>query len=373
MEERDEKTASTIKGNKWWDKVKDSRLFAGLITGLAGIAGAGIVYFGTILVGAKEERSRTFELLSNREAAAQTLQAKVFEVYVQHVVPALEDSVNDHKKVALLAGLHSNFSEFFDTRPVFEAFAEKIDDVIARHELSRLAKRVARRQAKYIKVHVPNPKNAIMSIEKTFSWPSVPEQTFRLAVHNVTLTILRPRRHYTKAESDSIKEVKPLLGEEGDNRIDDVSDLVAISILFAPMDTTKKDTIGVFSFDLSYMDTPYMDNIWMRHGDDSHHQVALRLVDIDTKKEEHEVTIEILHFPGDVYAATQRLPVKELLKGGHKQEEHQSLPNGRWLLALALGVVGILWFADRSKIKRKLVEARVAKIEVKPDQQEDDS
>ena len=365
MEERDEKTASTIKGNKWWDKVKDSRLFAGLITGLAGIAGAGIVYFGTILVGAKEERSRTFELLSNREAAAQTLQAKVFEVYVQHVVPALEDSVNDHKKVALLAGLHSNFSEFFDTRPVFEAFAEKIDDVIARHELSRLAKRVARRQAEYIKVHVPNPKNAIMSIEKTFSWPSVPEKTFRLAVHNVTLTILRPRRHYTIVHAKKLKKEKPALGDDGDELIDDVSDFVIIKVTFNGKEP--------FTFELSYMDTPYMDNIWMRHGDDSHHQVALRLVDIDTKKEEHEVTIEILHFPGDVYAATQRLPVKELLKGGHKQEEHQSLPNGRWLLAFALGVVGILWFADRSKIKRKLVEARVAKIEVKPDQQEDDS
>ena len=320
MEERDEKTASTVNVNKWWDKVKDSRLFAGLV-GAAALMVVGLIsYYGTIWVGEKEARSRTFDLLSKREGAAQILQAQIFDVYVQHVVPALGEEGNDYKKVALLAGLHSNFSEFFDTRPVFEAFAVKITDPGARHELSRLAKRVARRQAEYIKVHVPNPKNAIMSIEKTFSWPSVPEKTFRLAVHNVTLTILRPRRHYTKAESDSIKEVKPLLGEEGDNRIDDVSDLVAISILFAPMDTTKKDTIGVFSFDLSYMDTPYMDNIWMRHGDDSHHQVALRLVDIDTKKEEHEVTIEILHFPGDVYAATQRLPVKELLKGGHKQD-----------------------------------------------------
>ena len=320
MEERDEKTASTVNGNKSWDKLKDSRLFAGLVTGLAGIAGAGIMYFGTIWVGAKEERSRTFDLLSNREVAAHALQVQVFEVFVQHVVPALEEKGNDHKKVALLSGLHGNFSEFFDTRPVFEAFAETITDATARQELKRLAKRVARRQAEYIKVHVPKPKNAIMSTRETLSWPSDPEKTFPLAVHDVILRIWRPRCRYTVAESDSIKRIKPLLGEEGDNRIDDVSDLVAILVQF----THGKEVIGPFTFDLSYMDTPYMDNIWMRHGNDSHHQVALRLIDIDTtinidtKEEEYSVTIEILHFPGDVYGATQRLPVKELLDGGHK-------------------------------------------------------
>lgn len=354
MEERDEKTPSTVNGNKFWDRVKDSRPFAGLVTGIAGLAGAGIMFVATMLVGIKEERSRTLDLVSNREAAAQTLQAKVFEVYVQHVVPALEDSVNDHKKVALLAGLHSNFSEFFDTRPVFEAFAENVEDPTARHELTRLAKRVARCQAEYIKVHVPsNPKNDSMSTVKTLSWPgSDSVMTFPLARHKVTLRISRPQRHYTKiAKSDSIKEKNRSLDEEGDCGIDDVSDLVAISVLFAPMDITKKDTIGPFLFSLSYMDTPYMDNIWMRHSDDdSHHQVALRLIDIDTKiyvkqdqpeKEEYSVTIEILHFPGDVYAATQRLPVKELLEGGHINKR-----SGRWLVVVSLvlnvGVVVIL-------------------------------
>ena len=101
----------------------------------------------------------------------------------------------------------------------------------------------------------------------------------------------------------------------------------------------------------------------MRHkDDDSHHQVALRLIDIDTainedtEVEEYSVTIEILHFPGDVYAATQRLPVKELLEGGHKQERHQSLPDGRWLVFLAVGVVVIWWFADRFPLSGNGVE-----------------
>ncbi len=149
-----EETASTVKGSKFWE----SRLVAGLVGAVAvvvvGVVSALISHYATIEVGEKEDRSRTFDLLSNREVAAQTLQAKVFEIYVEHVVPALEDSGHDHTKVALLGGLHSNFSEFFDTRPVFEAFAEKVEKPTARHELTRLAKRVARRQAEFIKAHV---------------------------------------------------------------------------------------------------------------------------------------------------------------------------------------------------------------------------
>ena len=312
MEERDEKTTSTVNGNKFWDKVKESRLFAGLVTGLAGIAGAGIVYLATILVGAKEERSRTFDLLSNREIAANELNAKVFEIYVQYVVPALEDSVNDHKKVALLAGLHSNFSEIFDTRPVFEAFAENIKNPTARHELTRLAKRVARRQAEFIKAHV-DPTNEDTRSEKITLHPGDPPHELDSLGHSGSLQIIgEPRRHYTIVHAKKLKKEKPALGDDGDELIDDVSDFVIIKVTFNGKEP--------FTFELSYMDTPYMDNIWMLHSN-AHHQIALRLVDIDTNNEEHEVKIEILHFPGDVYAATQRLPVKELLRGGHKHEQ----------------------------------------------------
>ena len=337
-----EETASTVKGNKFWE----SRLGAGLVGAFAvmvvGVISALISHYATIEVGEKEARSRTFDLLSNREVAAQTLQAKVFEIYVEHIVPALEDSGHDHKKVALLAGLHSNFSEFFDTRPVFEAFAEEINDVTARHELTRLAKRVARRQAEYIKAHMDPTNQSTMYAEVTLSWPSDPDTTFPLAIHYVTLEIkgAPTRRRYTIAHADSLTHEKPGLGDADDDLIDDVSDFVTVEVKLTPQvdeadvhegigtwgwslpscasqeTTSKNGTIGPFPFDLSYMDTPYMDNIWMRHGHD-HYQMALRLVDIDTKNEEHKVKIEILHFPGDIYAATQRLPVKELLRGGH--------------------------------------------------------
>ena len=343
MANEDEKTTPVIKGVKLWNNLKDSRLFAAIVTGVLAIVGTVILYSATIGVGTTEARSRTFDLLSNRETAAQTLQAQVFGVFVEHVVPSLREGVNDHQKVALLAGLHGNFSEFFDTRSVFEAFAEEVSDLTARHELTRLAKRVARRQAEYTKVHVPESGNAIMSTQQTLIWPQTPETTFPLAVHEVTLKVSRPQRRPDPGESNPITPANSSLIEVGgDYEIDDVSDLVAVSIAFTPppkrgiwpfllgllnMDTPEKEEES-FQFDLSYMDTPYMDNIWLRHADGSHHQVALRLIDInklkrdeDTTKRnedpEYSIEIEILHFPGDVYAPTQRLPIEELLEGGH--------------------------------------------------------
>ena len=47
MEERIEKTDSIVNDKTSWEKLKESRLFAGLITGLAAIAGAGIMYIAT--------------------------------------------------------------------------------------------------------------------------------------------------------------------------------------------------------------------------------------------------------------------------------------------------------------------------------------
>ena len=312
MEEKIEKTDSTVNDKTSWEKLKESRLFAGLITGLAAIAGAGIMYVATLWVGEKEARSRTYDLLSNREIAANNLQAKVFEIYVQHVVPALEEEGNDHKKVALLAGLHSNFSEFFDTRSVFAAFAEVIKDPIARHELTRLAKRVARRQAEFIKAHADTTENT-----KSVKWTLKPGDSTELDFpgHSGTLLIKEvPRRYYDTEHAKEHIEVKPALEDNEDDLIDDVSDFVKVELKFTG------ENGGPFTFELSYMDTPYMDNIWMLHGN-GHHQIALRLLDIDTKDEVHKVTIEVLHFPGDVYAATQRLPAEELLQGGHKHED----------------------------------------------------
>ncbi|MCH8837336.1 MAG: hypothetical protein IIA60_05975, partial [Candidatus Marinimicrobia bacterium] len=331
---------------KFRDKVKDSRLFAGLVTGLAGLVGAGIMYLGMIWVGDKEDRSRTLDLLSNREFAAYDLQAQVFETYVQHIVPALDDSVDDSKKVALLAGLHSNFSEFFDTRPVFETFAVKVKDANARHELTRLAKRVARRQAEFIKAHQPIHEENIF-VELTLH-PGDTLISFNLAVHRISIRLIGvPRRRYKLDRALQLKAGKPALGDNEDDLIDDVSDYVAIKMIITGKDGTEKKP-KPFTFELSYMDTPYMDNIWMRHSDGSHHQMALRLVDIDTKNGEHEVTIEFLHFPGDVYAATQRLPVKELLGGGHGTQKKLLAMTilqavGFISLGLFLGIVIVPW------------------------------
>jgi len=314
MEERDEKTASTtVKVNKWWDKVKASGLFAaGLVGAVATILVGLISYYGTIWVGEKEARSRTLDLLLKREVAANDLQMKVFESYVQRVVPALEEHGNDSKKVAL-AAFYSNFGEFLDTRPMFEAFAQKVTDPSARHELTRLAKRVARRQAEFIKAHAEgaNMDTTITLCTKKLSNCSDNDSVvFDLAIHSVSVWFKgEPQRFYLTGHAKEHKDRNPALGDDGDESIDDLSDFVTLGMKFVKkegMTGEERMTKGPFTFELSYMDTPYMLNIGMRHGDESHHRVALRLVDIDTEYEEHEVKIEILHFPGDVYAATQR-------------------------------------------------------------------
>ena len=312
-----------------WGRVKDSRLLAGLVGGVAAIVGAIIVMTVNTGIGEAEAHSRNLDLLSRREAAAQNLQAQVFDIYVQKVVPVLGEKGNDYKKVALLAGLHGNFSEFFDTRPVFEAFAKTVEDPGARHELIRLAKRVARRQAEFIKAHTPPVREQTMDRLVELSYDtSGKEIKFNLAVHDVTLSIAKqPHRHYSISESGDEKGKNPALGDSDDDLIDDVSDFVTIKVEFS-MDPELHHQMAnngeghmkkrlSMTFELSYMDTPYMDNMWMKHGDGSHNQIALRLIDINTKGDKHTVKVEAIHFPGTLFSPTQRLPFAEMEKGGH--------------------------------------------------------
>lgn len=317
MGEKNEKTAFTGKLSEYWDKVKDSRLFAAAVRLIGSLIAAIILYAGTVFVAQRNEKARTYELLSSREVAAHTLQAQVFETYAQYVVPELAKKGNDHTKVALLAGLHSNFSEFFDTRAVFETFAETIKDPIARHELRRLAERVARHQGEFIKAHGDPANKDTMFATLTLS-PGDSVRNVNLGDHKVLVRLIGdPRRHYTLKDAQDAIGKRPTLGDTGDDLIDDVSDYASVEVTLRWKSGMQ---MGPFTFEVSYMDTPYMDNMWMRHSDGSHHQLALRLVDIDTHNEEHKVEIELLHFPGNVYAATQRLPISELLDGGHKQK-----------------------------------------------------
>ena len=98
-----------------------------------------------------QRKAAEFALYVNRETAVNQLRGQVFSTLAQHVVTTIADT--NYQKVALLAALHGNLSKFIDTRPVFAAFLREVEGDGARHELRRLAKRVARRQADYIVAH----------------------------------------------------------------------------------------------------------------------------------------------------------------------------------------------------------------------------
>ncbi|MCZ6651592.1 MAG: hypothetical protein O7D91_00985, partial [Planctomycetota bacterium] len=126
----------------------DSRFLGSLVT--AGALLVAAIMGGMInkKISERQRLSDAFALQTNRETALDSLRADVFGVLAQNVVTELESE--EFRKVALLAAYHGNFSQFIDTRPVFEAFLKEILGREARHELRRLAKRVARRQADYI-------------------------------------------------------------------------------------------------------------------------------------------------------------------------------------------------------------------------------
>ena len=124
----------------------------------------------------------------------------------------------DDRKVALLAALHSNFSESFDTRSVFETFAGTIKGARARRELMRLAQRVARRQAEFIKAAYRDYDEGSRSARITLVWPEgidpdlrpVPSgarASFWLQGHRVTVELTEPPARYQRREDE--EEVPP--------------------------------------------------------------------------------------------------------------------------------------------------------------------
>ena len=69
-------------------------------------------------------------------------------------------------------------------------------------------------------------------------------------------------------------------------------------------------------FDLSYMDSPYFDNVWMEHpGGGGHFRLALLLKDIDKIGGEYFVKIEALHFPDHWFSPAELPPALDLVKG----------------------------------------------------------
>ena len=245
--------------------------------------------------------SDAITLQTNRETAQDSLRAEVFGVLAQSVVTEIEDK--DFRKVALLAAFHGNFSQFIDTRPVFEAFLTEVWGTDARHELRRLAKRVARRQADYIEAH-----GGVRDRQEVHWRPGSGGEgrVFSLGDHGEIHVVIEDIR-----DTDEDGKQRP---------VDDVANTVEIKV---NIDEVTR------SFSVSYLDVPYIDNIYLVHSNREVHRIALLLLDITkTETGDYEVTLETLHIPeysilpGDVPSAKAIREALDAPDSHESKEDH---------------------------------------------------
>ena len=259
-----------------WDKLGViGRLAASVVMAIATLVVGTVGYrvnksmndANTILKEA-ELQSHQVEFVSNYDLAVTQMRGQALAALWQYLAPELSD---DNKRVALLAGLHSTYSEFFDTRPVLEAFSQDIKDEGAKRELRRLAKRVAQRQAESLRMQ------GGVTIEMEFALLTTnggkANQMFELDEHQLDVTI-------------SNLEYK-----------DDVTDSLEVELRLR--DEKGLEEVAV-SFSLSYMDSPFLDNVTVRHENGQIDHFAVMLLSISKNGEDYDVVLKFLHFPTDV-------------------------------------------------------------------------
>ena len=223
------------------------------------------------LISEAQLKTDQFAVYANRETAVNQLRGQVFSALAQHVVTKLKNE--DQRKVALLAALHGNFSKFIDTRPVFAAFLKEVRNKDARHELRRLAKRVARRQADYIVASGGTRHSVAVDWRPTPGVKQAVSAGFKLDDHDMRVII----------ERVNVKDERPA---------GDVENTVDVEVTIDEGEKTL--------FSVSYLDVPYMDNMFVMHKKKVH-RVALLLLDMNkTDDGVYHVKFDALHFPDNI-------------------------------------------------------------------------
>ncbi len=256
------------------DRFDWARVVGSALTAFALIV---VAIVGAVINSTISSTQRTVELIAlqaNRETVVDSLRAEVFGVLAQNVITKLDGK--EFQKVALLAAFHGNFSKYIDTRPVFEAFLKEVHGEQARHELRRLAKRVARRQADYIAAHGGEKDRKVVHWRRAAS--EVPDDglcvSFDLPGHKMTVLI----------KAVNVDKERPA---------DDVGNTVDVEVTIADHDPV--------TFSVTYLDAPYMDNVFVIHPDKKTHRIALLLSDItETGDGDYDVMLEALHFPANI-------------------------------------------------------------------------
>lgn len=322
----------------------------------------GLLTSGALLwTSEREMETRAFQVRTERETAVRNLQGQLLEILGD--LPLSKGG--DFEKVVFLGALHGNFSEQFDTRIVFEAYAEEVRHPVARRELRRLAERVARRQSQYIKAHAGKGVRCFLDWAAENNGPAF--KKINIAGHSMLLRLAnKPIRKWDtedqlkayvnkfENESELSDFIDRQLDDSDDVGADDVADVVEVALkmehdeekdfidfltdLFAQDsaeneqdiaedEECEKSTEDNFNFDqkfeLSYMDSPYIDNIWIPHEDGSADRIAVLLKGIDKCPEaikdcgDYRVEVEILHFPDNLLLPVEQAPPEEVASGSH--------------------------------------------------------
>ena len=279
------KDQESRKGSFDWGRFLGSLITAGAIVSVA-VVGNKV----NTTISEAQRKTDQFAVYANRETAVNELRGQVFSALAQHVVTKLKSE--DQQKVALLAALHGNFSKFIDTRPVFAAFLKEILDDGARRELRRFVQRVARRQADYIVANGGGRKSVEVDWRPT---PGLKQAVpaFELKGHDIKVII----------EGVDVKDEF------------DACDIGSTVDVKVTIDKGKPKT-----FSVSYLDAPYMDNIFVEHEEEVH-RIALLLLEIDKKDGVYHVEFEVLHFPAHIILPVDMPSAQEIRKAVGRQIE----------------------------------------------------
>ena len=274
-----------------WDKLdKVGRLVGALVTAAVLIVVAVLgrevnTSIATAQLKARDQEqdiSRKLAIIeqqNNREIATESLRGDLFSALGEYVVPELS---GDSRKVAVLSALHGNFSKLFNTRPIIELFAEEIKDRDAQEGLRRLVKDVARQQVNFLLAR--GGKSTQVRLRPGVSEPICEFE----GEHSIDITIEEP----TVVNAAFLRDVR--------NRVE-----VRLTL------TTGEDHREL-SFAVTYMDSPYIDNLAVHHVGGEVHRIALLLIDIK-KDSGYLVTLELVHFPEDILTPSDRPSYDELV------------------------------------------------------------
>ncbi len=255
--------------------------------------------------------AREVELQSSRESAANQLRGSVFSAIGEHVIPLLGE---DDRKLALLAGLHTNFGALYDTRPVFDAFSRDIKGIGSRQELTRLAKRSARLQVESLRSE-GGIETKVADLRVAYPTAGNLPEPFTIDDHMFHLRVVHVDRKYESEDSEGVGEEIRRYKDSNDAITDDVTDAVVVAF-----DEVDRDV--EIEFELSYMDSPYVDNLSFFEGYETHHKLAFVLKEINTNEEtgRYEIDIDAVHFPAGLIP-TYRAELSSSGDDTHVEEE----------------------------------------------------